>query len=177
MVARLRYSFEIDRREEPDGFMVKSPKGENEGLGERRRYSYVSVFDGQAKTTRLSALAGSFPPVVSRTMTNVDAQNLDTRPILMALRPLDSAIGHVLIDRAVTNQVRIFYKGRSTMLLEEHRDPSGWKTLMWLEPERDFLVSRYIVMFEQRIMVTSTSITSKIRDGAGFPTGGESRRS
>lgn len=150
---KMRYTFEIDRREEPDGVIVKSPKGENEGLGERRHYSYVSVFDGQTATTSLSSLTGSFPPVISRTMTNVDAQNLDTRPILMALRPLDPEMGHVLIDRAVTNLVRIFYKGRSTMLLEEERDPSGWKTLMWLEPERDFLVSRYLVLFEQRIMV------------------------
>jgi hypothetical protein len=150
---KMRYSFEVDRKEEPDGAAVKSPTGDNQGLGERRHYSYVSVFDGQAGTTRLSAVGEGLPAVVTRITANVDAQNLDTRPILMALRPLDPVMGHTLLDRAITNLVRIFYKGRSTMLLEEQRDASGWKTLMWLEPERDFIVTRYIVLFEQRIMV------------------------
>lgn len=176
---RIRYSFELDRKEEPDGFMVKSPAGDDRGLGERRHYSYVSTFDGQAGTTRLGTLTGTFPPVVTRTTTNVDAQTIDTRPILMAFRPLDPALGHALIDRAVCNQSRFFYKGRSTMILEEHRDPAGWKTLLWLEPERGFLVSRYLVMFEQRIMIdidyvhdrrwgwipSAWRVTEKLNDG------------
>jgi hypothetical protein len=71
----------------------------------------------------------------------------------MAFRPLDPVMGLVLIDRAVTNRVRSFYKGRSMFILEEARDPSGWKTLVWIEPERDFLACRYLVMFEQKVIV------------------------
>jgi len=85
--------------------------------------------------TRLSSLTDSPPAVISQTMTNVDAQNLDTRAIMMALRPLDPVMGHLLIDRAVTNEGRRFFKGRSTMILEERHDPSGWKTSLWIEPE------------------------------------------
>lgn len=129
------------------------PEGEPDGLGERRHFSYLSVFDGQTGTTRLTPLTGTMPPVTSRTATNVDAQTLDTRLILMAFRPLDPAMGHVLIDRAVCNLRRFFYKRRSTMILEEQRDPWGWKTLMWIEPERDFIVTSYVVSFEQRIMI------------------------
>jgi len=62
-------------------------------------------------------------------------------------------MGHLLIDRAITNERRAFYRGRSTFLFEERHDPSGWKTMLWVEPERGFLVSRYAVFFEQRWMV------------------------
>ena len=150
---KMRYTYELDRKEEPDGVRLKSTTGENKGLGVGRNYSYISVFDGQMGKTRLSSLTDSPPAVISQTMTNVDAQNLDTRAIMMALRPLDPVMGHLLIDRAVTNEGRRFFKGRSTMILEERHDPSGWKTSLWIEPERDFLVNRYHVFFETKTIV------------------------
>ena len=148
--SKMRYAFEIDRKEEPDGVRVISPQGENRGLGVRRHYSYVSLFDGQKGEMRLSSLTDSPPPVIHQSASNVDAQNLDTRAIMMAFRPLDPVMGHLLIDRAVTNGMRTFYRDKSTFLLEERHDPSGWKTILWIEPERDFLVSRYVVTFEQK---------------------------
>ena len=150
---RMRYSFEIDRKEEPDGVDVIARQGANQGLGVRRKYSYVSVFDGRIGTTRVTSLLGSPPGTITQTTANIDAQNLDGRPILMSFRPLDAAMGHRLIDRAVTDLSRTFYKGKSTFLLEERHDPSGWKTILWIEPERDFLVSRYMVSFEQNHIV------------------------
>ena len=146
---KLRYSFELDRKEEPDGVDVIAQQGGNRGLGVRRHYSYVSVFDGQIGTVRLNSFLDHPPATMLQTTANVDAQNLDARPILMAFRPLDAVMGHRLIDRAITNESRTFYRGRSTFLLEERHDPSGWKTILWIEPERDFLVSRYMVSFEQ----------------------------
>ena len=151
---KMRYSFELDRREEPDGIRVKAPANTRaDGLGVRRKYSYVSVFDGQTGKTSVTSLIESPPPAVRQTTANVDAQNLDTRAILMAVRPLDPVMGHLLIDRAVTNERRRFYRGKSIFLLEERHDPSGWKTMLWIEPERDFLVSRYDVYFEQKLIV------------------------
>ena len=151
---KMRYSFELDRREEPDGIRVKAPDNtRSDGLGVRRDYSYVSVFDGQAGKTTLTSQLDSPPPAVRQTTTNVDAQNLDTRAVLMAFRPLDPLMGHLLLDRAVTNERRSFYRGKSIFLLEERHDPSGWKTMLWIEPERDFLVSRYDVYFEQKLIV------------------------
>jgi len=150
---KMRYSFELDRKEEPDGVRVKTPDNRTDGLGVRRNYRYVSVFDGQMGKISLTSLIESPPPVSRQTTTNLDAQNLDTRVIMMVLRPLDPVMGHLLIDRAVTNEGRRFYKGRSTMILEERHDPSGWKTSLWIEPERDFLVSRYRVFFEQKLIV------------------------
>jgi len=147
---RMRYSFVLDRGEEPDGVDVVARHGDNRGLGVRRHYSYVSVFDGQTGRTRITSFLDHPPGTVVQTAANIDAQNLDVRPILMAFRPLDPAMGHLLIDRAVTNERRQFYRGRSIFLLEERHDPSGWKTLLWLEPERGFLVSRYLLAFEQR---------------------------
>ncbi len=150
---KMRYSFELDRKEEPDGVDVVARQGGNRGLGVRRHYSYVSVFDGRIGTTRVSSLLDHPPPTNIQTTANVDAQNLDTRPILMAFRPLDAGMGHRLIDRAITNLSRTFYRGKSTFLLEERHDPSGWKTMLWIEPERNFLVSRYVVLFEQKTIV------------------------
>ncbi|MDQ2977446.1 MAG: hypothetical protein M3R69_18795 [Acidobacteriota bacterium] len=149
---KMKYTFEIDRKEEPDGVRVKSPDNRSDGLGIRRNYAYASVFDGQVGKTSITSLIESPPAVVHQTTTNVDAQNLDTRAILMAFRPLDPVMGHLLIDRAVTNERRRFYQGKSTFLLEERHDPSGWKTMLWVEPERDFLVSRYDVYFEQKLI-------------------------
>ena len=151
---KMRYSFEVDRKEEPDGIRVKAPDNtRSDGLGVRRNYSYVSVFDGQAGKTTLTSQLDSPPPAVRQTPTNVDAQDLDTRAVLMAFRPLDPLMGHLLLDRAVTNERRSFYRGKSIFLLEERHDPSGWKTMLWIEPERDFLVSRYDVYFEQKLIV------------------------
>jgi hypothetical protein len=149
---KMKYTFEIDRKEEPDGVRVKSPDNRSDGLGVQRNYSYVSVFDGQVGKTSLTTKLDGPPPVVHQTTTNMDAQNLDTRAILMAFRPLDPVMGHLLLDRAVTNERRRFYQGKSTFLLEERHDPSGWKTMLWVEPERDFLVSRYDVYFEQKLI-------------------------
>jgi len=142
--SRMRYSLELDRADDLDSA---------QGLGEGKRFLYMSVFDGQSGITRLTSLNDSLPPLVRQSAENVDAQNLDLRPIMITLRPLDPVLGFLLVGRAVTNQMRMFYQGRSTMLLEERRDPWGWKSLLWMEPERDFLVSRYIHSFEQRVMV------------------------
>ena len=150
---KMRYSFELDRKEEPDGVDVIASRGGNRGLGVRRHYSYVSVFDGQTGAVRVNSFLDHPPGTVLQATANVDAQNLDARPILMAFRPLDAAMGHRLIDRAITNLSRTFYRGKSTFLLEERHDPSGWKTILWIEPERDFLVSRYVLSFEQKIIV------------------------
>src|SRR6266550_40626 len=150
---KMRYSFELDRKEEADGVDVIARQGGNRGLGVRRHYSYVSVFDGQIGKSRLNSLLDHPPATIIQTTANVDAQNLDTRPILMAFRPMDAAMGHRLIDRAITNLSRTFYRGKSTLLLEERHDPSGWKTILWIEPERNFLVSRYVVSFEQKMIV------------------------
>jgi hypothetical protein len=121
-------------------------------LGVRRHYRYISVYDGQTGKASLVSLMGSPPPTVRQTATNDDAQNLDTRPILMAFRPLDSVMGHLLIDRAVCNERRRFYRGHSVFMLEERHDPSGWKTMLWVEPERGFLISRYDVYGEQKLI-------------------------
>jgi hypothetical protein len=150
---KMRYSFELDRKEEPDGVDVVARQGGNRGLGVRRHYSYVSVFDGQIGTIRLSSFLDHPPATVLQATANVDAQNLDARPILMAFRPLDPVMGHRFMDRAITNESRTFYRGKSTFLLEERHDPSGWKTLLWIEPERNFIVSRYMVSFEQNHIV------------------------
>ena len=150
---RMRYTFELDRPEEADGIRVQAPSGATRGLGVRRHYTYVSVWDGARGEVRMTTFLDSPPPTVEVTTANVDAQNLDLRPIMLALRPLDPVMGHLLIDRAVTNLHRTFYRGKSTFLLEERHDPSGWKTILWIEPERDYLVSRYFVAFEQKPMV------------------------
>ena len=91
---KMRYTLELDRKEEPDGVVVVGQgKSRDNGLGVRRYYSYVSVFDGQRGETRITSLTDSPPAATHQTMMNVDAQNLDTRPILMALRALDPAMG------------------------------------------------------------------------------------
>jgi hypothetical protein len=149
----LRYGFELDRKPEPDGIIVTSPSGEERGLGEGKRYSYLSVFDGHRGERRLTLLNGSMPPTRLPLQANEDAQNLDNRAIMLALRPLDPILGDRLVDRAVTNLKRTFYRGNSIFLLEEQRDPSGWKSILWIEPERDFRVVRLAVMFEQRWIV------------------------
>lgn len=149
----MRYTFELDRAEEPDGVLLVSPTGANDGLGVRGHYTYESVFDGRTGATRLRSHLSTPPPSAIPSRWNVDAQNLDTRAILLTFRPLDRDMGLLLIDRAVTNQRRMFYKGRSTQLLEERHDPSHWKTILWVEPERDFLISRFGVNFSQRRIV------------------------
>ena len=150
---RMRYSFEIDRPEEPDGVRVKSSSGATGGLGLRRHYAYISAFDGQRGWTRLTTITGDNPDAVQSVTSSMDAQNLDLRPIMLALRPLHPAMGHLLIDRAVPNGARSFYREKSIFLLEERHDPSGWKTILWVEPERDFLVTRYAMYFEQKRIV------------------------
>ncbi len=140
----MRYTYAFDRRRE----------GDTTGNGANRHYSYEyeSVFDGTNQTTRVASLNDT-PPTVMKAIGNRDAQNLDARAILMALRPLDPVLGDLLIDRAVPNLSRTFYRGRSVFLFEERRDPLGWKTILWLEPERDFLVSRFVVAFENTCML------------------------
>jgi hypothetical protein len=48
--------------------------------------------------------------------------------------------------------MRSFYEGKSTFLLEERRDPSGWKMILRIEPERDFIVRQYLVVFESKLI-------------------------
>jgi hypothetical protein len=151
--SKMRYSFEVTRNPEPDGVRIVSSSGDNNGLGEGRQYTYVSIFDGQTTRIRLSSVTDSPPPVSMQSGTNVDAQNLDVRPILIFFRPFDSSMGDLLLDRAVTNLVRTIYDGKSTFLLEEQRDPSGWKTIRRIEPERDFLISELLVTFEQKLNI------------------------
>src|SRR5687768_8592818 len=41
--SKMRYAYELNRPEEPDGVRVNSPKGETTGLGEGKHYTYTSV--------------------------------------------------------------------------------------------------------------------------------------
>lgn len=159
----MRYSFELDRPHGPDDVRMitrlpdlasdgTQPRA-SRGFGEGKHYSYVSVFDARTGTIRLTSLTCAPDPVVRQTATFPDAQNLDTRALMMAFRPLDPALGHLLFERAIPNQGRQFHRGRSTFLWEEQRDPSGWKTMMRIDPERGFLVCRYGAYFEQKMMV------------------------
>jgi hypothetical protein len=149
---RMRYGFSIDRPAEPDGVEIHSPDGSNRGLGVRRNYSYESTFDGERGSYRVSSLLGTPPPSAVATVSAPDAQNLDTRVLLMLFRPLDAVMGHLLMERAVTNLARTIYRGRSTYLLEERHDPSGWKTVVRIDPERDFIISEYFMLFEQHVV-------------------------
>jgi hypothetical protein len=149
---KMRYSFEFDRKEEPDGVRVNSNAG-NTGLGEGKHYVYTSTFDGQTGTTIVASKTKDPPAATTQTTTNVDAQNLDTRAILMAFRPLDPVMGDLLVERAVTNLIRTMHRGKSTFLLEEERDPSGWKTILRIEPERDFLITQLLLPFEQKPII------------------------
>ncbi|HWS85838.1 MAG TPA: hypothetical protein VN282_02515 [Pyrinomonadaceae bacterium] len=63
---KMRYSFELDRKEEADGVRVTSPAGDNNGLGEGKHYSYVNVFDGQTGKTSLTSLTNSPSPAVGQ---------------------------------------------------------------------------------------------------------------
>jgi hypothetical protein len=118
----------------------------------RRNYSYESTFDGERGSYRVSSLLGTPPPSAVATVSAPDAQNLDTRVLLMLFRPLDAVMGHLLMERAVTNLARTIYRGRSTYLLEERHDPSGWKTVVRIDPERDFIISEYFMLFEQHVV-------------------------
>jgi hypothetical protein len=168
---KMRYSFEVDRNAEPDGVIVISPNGENNGLGEGRHYTYVSMFDGQTSKITISSVTNSPPPVSSQSSTNVDAQNLDLRPILLFFRPFDPLMGDLLLDRAVTNRVRTIFNGKSTFLLEEQRDPSGWKTTRRIEPERDFLISELLVTFEQKLNIDIAVDYTQDRTWGWIPSG------
>jgi hypothetical protein len=140
----MRYSYTLDRRSE----------GDTTGNSDQRHYSYAyeSVFDGRRNTARATSL-GDTPATLIQANDNRDAQNLDTRAILLALRPLDPILGDLLVDRAVPNLSRTIYRDRSVFLLEERRDPAGWKTILWIDPERDFLVSRFVLVFENSCVV------------------------
>jgi len=162
---QMRYGFEVDRPEEADGVRVTSDRG-NDGLGVHRHYTYASAFDGRETIVRQTTSLDSPPLSVTRFGANWDAQNLDMRAVLMAFRPLHPAMGHLLMDRAVTNGARTFYRGKSTFLLEEQHDPSGWKTILRIEPERDFLISEFLVLFEQnRIIDIDIDYTQDARWG------------
>jgi hypothetical protein len=150
---KMRYAFEIDRKVQLDGSEVIDARGDTDGFGVKRHYSYVSVFDGRSGKTSLTTLTGTTPPAIRPVAWNVDAQNLDTRAIMMMFRPLDPVMGDLLIDRAVSAETRDIYKGRSTFLLPERADASGWKTVVRIDPERDFLVSRFVVQFEGKWLV------------------------
>jgi hypothetical protein len=149
---RMRYTFELDRPAEPDGVRIRDSDGGNDGLGEGKHYRYVGVFNGAAGSASLTSVTGSPAATMLRTTSNVDAQNLDTRPILLSFRPLHPTMGHLLVDRAVCNLVRTFYRDASIFKLEEQRDPSGWKSMLWIEPEKDFLMRRFDVLFEQKLI-------------------------
>ena len=140
----VRYEYTFDRRGE----------GDTTGNGDQRHYSYryESVFDGRRATARATSLNDT-PETIVHANEDRDAQNLDMRPFFLAFRPLDPVLGDLLVDRAVTNLARAMYRGRSTSLLEERRDPLGWKTILWIEPERDYLVSRFVLIFENTCVI------------------------
>jgi hypothetical protein len=77
--AMMRYSYQLDRAGEPDGVEVVAPNARIGGLGVRRYYSYLSVFDGERGRISVVSLTGSPPPVTQAVEANVDAQNLPER--------------------------------------------------------------------------------------------------
>ena len=67
--------------------------------------------------------------------------------------------------------MRTIYKGKSTFLLEEQADPSGWKMILRIEPERDFLVCQYLVAFEQKLIADLTIDYAEDKQWGWIPSG------
>lgn len=70
------------------------------------------------------------------------------RPVLLAIRPLDPNLGLLGAGRAAVTAGRdnSWRRMESLMVLELPRDADGWKTSLWLDPERDFVIRRYLVV-------------------------------
>lgn len=77
------------------------------------------------------------------------AQELSLRPGLLNVRPLDPALGPRNFGRAVVRGIKdSLYRGQALLIVEEPADSAGWKFVLWLDPKRDFVVRRYVLVKE-----------------------------
>src|SRR5438093_12574030 len=82
-----------------------------------------------------------------------------TTHLLIAHHMIYTLPGNGKAARASSGSIArsLTWRGHSTgegpPFSEERHDPAGWKSILWIEPERDFLVSRYVVYFEQHNIV------------------------
>jgi len=111
--------------------------GWKSGAGRSAAYAYASVFDGHLGTTRVTSFFDHPPPLRSRHGERRRA-DLDTRPILMAFRAARSRPGTPAHRSRSPKPAADLHIASNPLLLEERHDPPV-ETILFIEPERDFL--------------------------------------
>lgn len=80
------------------------------------------------------------------------AQDLPHRPLLLAFRPLDRTMGQPRLDRMRVARTEVF-RNRPLLVLEGPVDSAGWRSTLWLETARDYIVRRLVLFQNQAPMV------------------------
>jgi hypothetical protein len=107
----------------------------------RLQFSYTvrrSTPDGRRRqpATRISQASDRHP----------EAQHLWLRPVLLNVRGLERHLGQQGLGRAVPVRVDSIWRGQPLTVIEEPFDTSGWKYALWLEPGRDYVVRRLVLI-------------------------------
>lgn len=75
------------------------------------------------------------------------AQQLPLRPALLALRPFDRHHGLRGLPHAVVRGIKdSLYRGQALLIVTEPPDSAGWRFALWLDPTREFVVRRYVLL-------------------------------
>jgi hypothetical protein len=91
---------------------------------------------GPAAASRISAWSDRDP----------HAQDLWIRPVLLNLRPLDRHLGQQALGRAAIVRIDSIFRNQHLLVLEEPFDTAGWKYALWVDPERDDVVRRLMLV-------------------------------
>ena len=111
--------------------------------GNRLQFSYTakrSTPDG-----RRTRAATRIAPASKR---HPEAQHLWLRAVLTTARPLDPHLGQRGLSRGTIMRIDSIWRGQTLVVLEEPYDSAGWKYALWLEPARDYVVRRYLLIHE-----------------------------
>lgn len=86
-----------------------------------------------------------------------EAGDLVLRPILLDVRPLDRTLGVRSRARSLAAGAQTaIWRHESLVVLDEPADKNGWKHSWWVDPDRDFVVRRHLLIHAADTMVEQT---------------------
>ncbi len=86
-----------------------------------------------------------------------DAKDLRLRPLLMDVRPLDRALGVRSRSRTIAAGARAqIYRHENLLELAEPADKDGWRHEWWVDPARDYVIRRHLLVHQADTMIEQT---------------------
>jgi len=115
--------------------------------------TFISTFNGKVSKSFVPRTKRWPQGVIRPEEHNLEATNLYAQPVLMMYRATHPTMGMFLPKSWVLSQQTPVFNGRQCVVLEEMGESSSVQRALWVDPQREFCIVRYLLTQRRNLEV------------------------